>query len=239
MIVTVSVSQVFPATDPIAIDLLRLMCGCSDIFHVSKWIFGSKQRPKQFGAVLIAHGRTMLQVRLLASFVHESLSVLQHLTDCPGFDSLRSQLPDDCARDLVALQSIKLKGEAFSSRDWGVNEVILRSRHTASFHYDIKQMEETLKRWSADQFRFGEKGYFVVEFDDQLEGALAYYAIADLVRAEISFGLTNEKYEENLKDLLDIMRRVTGTVQALFFAYVELHDLHDFVSRRGPSDNVG
>jgi len=234
MIIKMDVARVFPATDPVAIDLLRLMCGCCDLFHVTKWILGSMQRPKEFGGVVIAHGKTMLQFRLLASYLHESLSVLHHLIDCPGFEVLRSLLPLDNIRHLAELHNIKLKGEGFTSKDWGVSEVIRRSRHTASFHYDIKETQEALNRWTTDGFRFGKEGYFVVELDKNQEKAWSYYAIADLVRAEISFGLTNENLDKNNKDLLDLVGRLTGLVQRLFFAYVDHRNLHDFVSRRGP-----
>ena len=209
MIVKINIGQVFPATDPIAIDLLRLMCGCCDLFHVAKWIFGSMQRPKEFGGVVVAHGKTMLQFRLLASYLHESLNVLQHLVNCPEFYVLRSLLNQDNTHDLAELQNIRLKGEAFTSKDWGISEVIRRARHTASFHYDIKETREALNRWTTDEFKFGKEGYFVVELDRTQEKAWPYYAIADLVRAEISFGLTNENFDKNNKDLLDLVRRLT------------------------------
>jgi hypothetical protein len=238
LVVTFDVSRVFPSNDPLAIDLLRLMCGCSDIFHVEKWIFSeNREKSKELAESAIRTGRVMLQFRLIASFLCESLKVLRDLTKRPRFAELRALLSRNGIRELERLQAIVIDGIGYSSQNWNVDEVIRRARNAASFHYDTKETEEALKRWPASGYKQGKEGDFVVEFNDQ-DQAWPYYAFADLIRAEACFGFKNENYDKNLRDLSEIVSVLKGLVQNLFFAYIEQNNLGAFVQRSGPSQNI-
>src|SRR5262249_39667221 len=118
-----------------------LMAGCNDIHFLEEWANGTKHIPKSHSAQVLASGRNALQLRLMYSFLHESLRVVSELTKRSEFEKLRPLLGHDGEHALTQLMSIKLSRLDPTNKDWGINESILRARHTATVHYDIEKSE--------------------------------------------------------------------------------------------------
>jgi hypothetical protein len=222
------ISKVFPIDDAIAIDILRLMSGCNDIYFLEEWVKGHMRMPTHRDALSLATGRNALQMRLLYSVLHESLVVIHQLKGRAGFEKLEPLLDDTGKEALRELLTIKLKEFDFENQDWGINEAILRARHKTTFHYDPDKLKEALQRWLLDHSE-KEESYIVIQEKDRILGTWPYYAVADMVRAEVAFGIRNPNHSDNLNRAFDLMRCLAAFTDNLFRAYVEDRKLNDFI----------
>jgi hypothetical protein len=234
---SILISGMFPTNDPIAVDLLRLMSGCNDIYFIEEWTNGTKKIPKSREAVSVAAGRNGLQLRLMYSFLHESLCVLRDLKSRPQFEKLRHLLGNDGEKALTDLLSIKLEGINFTRRDWGINESILRARHTATVHYDFERTKEALDRWLTDNGS-NEESYIVFREKSRPFGKWPYYSIADMARAEIAFGISNENHANNLIRALELMQLVETFTDCLFTAYIKDRGFEKFMKPNDLSKKI-
>jgi hypothetical protein len=167
-------------------------------------------------------------MRLLYSVLHESLVVIQQLNGRAGFERLESLLDDTGKEALRELLTIKLKEFDFENQDWGINEAILRARHKTTFHYDPDKLKEALQRWLRDHSE-KEESYIVIQEKDRILGTWPYYAVADMVRAEVAFGIRNPNHSDNLNRAFDLMRCLAAFTDNLFRAYVEDRKLNEFI----------
>src|SRR5262245_2484153 len=222
------ISKIFPIEDPIAIDILRLMSGCNDIYFLEEWVKGHMQTPTDRHALGIATGRNALQMRLMYSVLHESIVVIHQFRQRAGFEKLEQLLDGSGKEALGQLLTIKLKGLDFENQDWGINEAILRARHKTTFHYDPDKLKEALQRWLRDHSE-KEESYIVIQEKDRILGTWPYYAVADMVRAEVAFGIRNANHSDNLDRAFDLMRCLAAFTDSLFRAYVEERKLHEFI----------
>jgi hypothetical protein len=209
----------FPVDDVIAIDLLRLMSGCNDIYFLQEWATRTKQIPRSHIAPIAAAGRNALQLRLLYSFLHESLSVIRDLKERPQFQKLRSSISDEGKQALDALLAVELKRKP-TDRDWKTNESILRARHTATFHYDSEKVKEALNRWLTNHGT-NEEAYIVRQEKTGLFGEWSYYSVADMVRSEIVFGIRNPNHQSNVREAITLMKHLGTFTHSLFIAYIK------------------
>jgi hypothetical protein len=88
------ISKVFPIDNPMAIDILRLMSGCNDIYFLEEWVKGHMRTPTHRDALSLATGRNALQMRLMYSVLHESLVVIHQLKRRAGFEKLEPLLDE-------------------------------------------------------------------------------------------------------------------------------------------------
>jgi hypothetical protein len=121
-----------------------------------------------------------------------------------------------------------LKEFDFENHDWGINEAILRARHKTTFHYDSAKLKEALQRWLRDHSE-KEESYIVIQEKDRILGTWPYYAVADMVRAEVAFGIHNPNHSENLNRAFDLMRYLAAFTDSLFRAYLEERKLTKYV----------
>src|SRR5882672_6327950 len=141
---SVRIFDMFPVDDPIAIDILRLMFGCNDTYLVEQWANGTKAIPTNLGAQVITAGRNTLQLRLLCSFLIVSLEVLDGLLKRTEFEPIRTLLSFEGQSALSKLSEMRLRKVPPSASGWGVNETMLRARHTATAHYDFEKARDAL-----------------------------------------------------------------------------------------------
>jgi hypothetical protein len=142
---SVLIAKVFPPDDRVAVDVLRLMSVCNDIYFVEEWVSGHKTIPKDRHALTVASGRNALQVRLMYSFLYEGIRVVNEIAKEPEFLKLRPTLDNDAETAFTQLLSVKLNDQ-WKNRDWGLSEAISRARNTATFHYDRERIREALQR---------------------------------------------------------------------------------------------
>lgn len=227
-ILSVNISGMFPANDPVALDVLRLMSGCNDTYFIEEWSNGTKQIPKEMGAMIIAVGRNAFQLRLMCSFLHESLCVIRDLTGREEFETLRTLFDNDGQKALSELLKIRLKGSDLSAKDWDVTDSILRARHTATFHYDFAKVQDALNKWVADHGS-NEAAYILHRDRASMLANATYYAIADMARAEMSFGIGNPNFRKNLQTALDLLQYLHTFTDQLFHAYIRHRNLENYI----------
>src|SRR5438093_1374580 len=226
---SVLIAKVFPPDDPVAVDILRLMSVCNDVYFVEEWVNGHKSIPKDRNALTVASGRNALQVRLLYSFLYEGLKVMNELANQPQFLKLRPTLDDDAETAFARLLSIKLKDQ-WKNRNWGLSEAISRARNTATFHYDRERVREALQRW-LDDHGSNEQSLVMFQKKSRPFGTWPYYSIADMARAEIAFGIRNPNHADNLKQAIELMKCLELFTDNLFLAYVKDRNLSEYVRR--------
>ncbi len=225
-IFSLRIFDVFPKDDPIAIDILRLMFGCNDTYLIEEWANGTKAIPANTGAQVIAAGRNTLQLRLLCSFLSVWLEVLDGLIKRPGFEALCTLISSEGQLALSKLSKIQLKKVAPSARGWGVNETMLRARHTATAHYDFEKARDALLKWRSNH---GPTEAGPVVFRQGLGGSDPFYGIADMAIAEMSFELGNPNFWENVDGILELIHALRVFVDSLFWAFIKDRNLHDFI----------
>jgi hypothetical protein len=211
------IGKVFPATDPIAIDLLRLMAGYNDLHFIMEWFEAHRTEAVNENVRRIATGRVSLQLRLMYSFLHESLVVINKMARRPEFKELLTHLNDEGKTALESLLTVKLNGVKEGENTF--NERLLHARHTATFHYDEQKFMRVLEDWIKVR-RSNEKSYFIDVSDDRLTGSLNYYLIADQIRADLSFGLRNPKQREEMQTMLAFTRSLSAFLSTVFQTYV-------------------
>lgn len=184
--------------------------------------------PTHRDALSLATGRNGLQMRLMYSVLHESLAVIHQLKGRAGFEKLEQLLDGAGKKALGELLTIKLKEFEFENQNWGINEAILRARHKTTFHYDSDKLKEAPQRWLLDHSE-KEESYIVIQEKNGILGTYPYYAVADMVRAEVAFGIRNPNHSENLNRAFDLMRCLASFTDSLFRAYVEQRKLTEFI----------
>jgi hypothetical protein len=222
----VRIFDMFSVEAPIAIDILRLMFGCNDIYLVEQWANDTKATPTNKGAQIITTGRNTLQLRLLCSFLIVSLEVLDALTKRSGFEALRLLLTDEGQLALSKLSEIRLAKFEFSTSDWEVNETILKARHTATAHYDFNKARDVMLKWRGKHSPT-EAGPIV--FRHGLDGSDPYYGIADMAIAEMSFELGGRNFRQNVDGIFALLHSLRVVVDAIFWAYVKDRNLESFI----------
>lgn len=233
-IVRFELAKLFPTGSPIAIDILRLMGGCNDIYQLIEWVKDNKQKlPEESGNRSILVGRFWLQTRLLMSCFYESLTVIQQVTKRPEFSSLRPLLGENAERDLQELEKLKISGLSYRDSGWGLDEALARARNKTTFHYDPAQIEHTLRSW---QTKYPNQRGDIVIAGEELP---PYYDIVELIRTEISFGIRNPQHDENWQRLLKMLGALNRFVACLFFAYVDHSGLGDALRRVTNPPNAG
>jgi hypothetical protein len=86
------IEKTFPPSDPLAIDILRLMAGYNDMALVIEWLEEHLKEPEEFNEKTWAAGRLDLQLRLLFAMMHETLNVLVEIQKQQDFPKLEKGL---------------------------------------------------------------------------------------------------------------------------------------------------
>lgn len=217
------VPKVFPPNDPLAIHLLLLMAAYNDFVHLTEWIDNPWTEPRDEGETKISAGREFLQLRLMCSFLHEMIDVLNSLLRLPEFISLleKGLLEDKGIQALERLKSMKKRPL--------VKNLFDRTRDKATFHYDKDKFQETLSRVIE---RYDAAKIVLVEHTAELSEISYYYPLPDHLRLRIGFGLDREdnpkpQLDEAMKAVEDLLGDFAVFLDHFHKAYIKDRRLED------------
>jgi len=209
--ITFPIENSFPPSDPLAIDILRLMAGYNDLALIIEWQEDYLKEPPDTNDKTWAAGRLDMQLRLLYSVMHETLNVLQDIQKQPDFPKLERRLDSNGRDALNSLQQIR------NGQDELGRKFLTLSRNKTAYHYDHNQFKDGLKRLID---RFGRDCTGNLFFMEHKSGREQYYfPLADMIRAEITQGLTGAANKEYLDKLLALTRSFGIFMESLLIAY--------------------
>jgi hypothetical protein len=205
------IEKAFPSSDPFAIDILRLMAGYNDMALVIEWLEGHLKEPEDSNEKSWAAGRLDLQLRLLFAMMHETLNVLAKIEKRSAFQKIEKTLDSNGQTALAYLRQIKGGQDKFG-------EALLKlSRNKTTYHYDYDQFKDGLKRLIN---RFGKDSEIGLLFIKTQSGQEQYYfMLADVIRAEVTQGITGAANKEYLEKLLGLTRSFGAFIESLLIAY--------------------
>lgn len=220
--ISLPIAATFPPSDPLAVDLLRLMAGYNDMALVIEWLEAHLKEPEDFNEKTWAAGRLDLQIRLLFGMMHESLNVLVGIQKQPDFPKLESTLDRNGQSALAYLRQIE------NGQDKLGKTLLAITRHKTAYHYDYNEFREGLQRLLQ---RFGNDSSANLLFIEGNSGQEQYYfMLADIIRAEITQGLTDADNKQYLDKLLQLTRSFGTFIESLLKAYASIRNLNIDIS---------
>ena len=203
------VPQVFPPNDPLAIHLLLLMAAYNDFVHVTEWIDNPWTESTDEGEKKIFAGREFLQLRLMCSFLHETIDVINSLLRLPAFNVFleKNLLEDAGSQALERLKSMKKRPL--------INNLFDRTRNKATFHYNKDEFQETLSRVIE---RYTSAQIVLIEHTAESSQISYYYPLPDHLRLRISFGFERE---DDPKPQLDEAVKAAGDLLGDFAIFLD------------------
>jgi len=209
--VSFPIEKTFPPSDPLAIDLLRLMAGYNDLALVIEWLEEHLEEPDDQHEKSWAAGRLDLQLRLLFAIMHEILNVMEDLQGRPGFPQLEKRLNEKGRIALGYLRRIR------TGQDNLGKKMVAMTRHKTAYHYDHNEFREGLTRLLDG---FGRDSTTNLLFVEHKSGSEQYYfLLADMIRAEITQGLTGEANKEYLDKLRELTSSFGVLMESFLIAY--------------------
>ena len=206
-----NVSETFPPSDPLAVDLLRLMAGYNDLAFVVEWVEAHLTEPDDDNEKTWAAGRLDLKLRLLYAIMYETLSVLDQMPHEDGFSRLERQLNQSGRSALTRLQQVRTGEDDVGKRLLNI------TRHKIAYHYDHGLFKKALSQVIE---RSGKTGRINLMFIKGMSGREQYYCfLADVVRAKISDDLVGGDTKRSLDTLLDLTRTFGTFLESFLIAY--------------------
>jgi hypothetical protein len=205
------IEKTFPPSDPLAIDVLRLMAGYNDVALVIEWLEEHLKEPEEFHEKTWAAGRLDLQLRLLFAMMHELLNVIEDIQKRPGFPQLEKGFDDNGQNALGYLRQIRTGQDDLGRR------LLALTRNKTAYHYDHVEFREGLKRLLD---HFGSNSPATILFIEGESGQEQYYfMLVDAIRAETTHGLTGAENKQYLDKLLELTRSFGTFIESLLEAY--------------------
>lgn len=227
-----TVAEVFPPSDPMAIDLLRLMAIHNDLSFVADWMRAHLKPASRPGTTEVAASRWFFLQRLFSALVAELVATLGTIENASHFRKLESALDRDGRGALGQLRAVQ------KDRAHPVFKALHRTRNKAAFHFDAKQFKVALNRMLADWGQDTESILIYEPEPDGKERGRIYYALADQVTTEISFGLPRPGQSpldhEMFHAAIDLHGALTQFIESAVSAYMRLRGLGNVLRERLP-----
>ena len=192
-----SIPLSFPASDPIAIDLLRLMAAYNDLIALAEWVSEDKDLTDDEADKIIRIDRRFLKLRMIASFFYEALMVLQELEREPDFKGqLAKKLSIEGRDALKRLRAVRC------GRDPSIRHLLDRTRNLATFHYLKSPYKDALSRMSPSHKPFA----VVIRYEDG--DARRWYPLAEHLKLETAFAIGTQDVDSFLETVETITQRL-------------------------------
>jgi len=217
-LISFRVGDVFPADDPVAIALLRLMTFHDDLSVVGDLMRANMTIPAGRGSLQIAASRWFFLQRVFGGLVAELVRTLSNTLTDGQFRQLIEALDADGRDALRRLEAIPRDVQH------PVYRVLERTRNKATFHQDPGEYADVLRRWGPDA-----ESSFVFESEPDVENlGHTYYGLADAVATEIAYGLPTSGVplvHEAFHAAVDLHAALTTFVDSAFVAYCRLRGI--------------
>jgi hypothetical protein len=186
-----SIPLSFPADDPIAIDLLRLMAAYNDLIALAEWVSADRDLADDKADRIIQVDRRFLKLRMIASFFHEAMKVLEELEQEPDFEAqLERRLSTEAQESLKRLRTVRC------GRDPSMRDLLNRTRNQATFHYLKSPYKEGLSRIPPSH------GPFPVVIRYEGGDNRRWYTLAEHLKLEKAFSIGTQD-EDSLLGTID------------------------------------
>ncbi len=174
------VKEVFPPSDLLGMDILRLMAAYNDLIHIMDWTRAFKGSKKEGTTRKIALSRFSLQLRLSLSLLLEAVEVIKQMKSLDEFENFRSTLsePGKDALDYIT--------EAIDPFEESLLQLMDRIRNKTTFHYIRKEFQDAIKEFKKKR---GENVQSSFIFEGKEPNVRAYYLLADHLREAAGFGI--------------------------------------------------
>ena len=192
-----SIPLSFPADDPIAIDLLRLMAAYNDLIALAEWASADKYLDDDKTDKIIRAGRRFLKIRMIASFFYEAMKVLQELESEPDF---KRQLVKRLSR--VGLEALKRLRAVRCGKDPSIRDLLDRTRNLATFHYLKDPYKKALSRIRPSHNPFP----VVIRYEDG--DKRRWYPLAEQLKLETAFTIGTNDGDSSLDTIDTITQRL-------------------------------
>ena len=192
-----SIPLSFPADDPIAIDLLRLMAAYNDLIALAEWASVDKSLTDDEADNIIRIDRRFLKLRMIASFFYEAMKVLEELESEPDF---KGQLVKRLSR--AGLEALKRLRAVRCGEDLSIRHLLDRTRNLATFHYLKPPYKKALSHMSPSHKPFP----VVIRYEDG--DARRWYPLAEHLKLETAFAIGTQDMDSLLETFETITQRL-------------------------------
>jgi hypothetical protein len=210
-ILSFPISDVFPVSDPVAMDLLCLIAGYTDLEFLTEWLDEHLPVPDGPAERAVAADRWFLQLRFITSILYEILNVLDNAS--PEFKRIEESLDEE---GKVALGKLR---EVRSGPDKTLEKLLDRTRNRGTFHYDKDQLKKGLERFKSG---YGNdcKSTLIIKKDSQ--GDRPHHSLAEQVRTEMAFGFIGKgEARPELDAATDLLEHLKIFLDSAFQAYLQ------------------
>lgn len=203
-----SIPLSFPADDPIAIDLLRLMAAYNDLIALAEWASSDKYLDDDKADKIIRAGRRFLKIRMIASFFYEAMKVLEELEIEPDFKTqLVKRLSKKGQEALKRLRTVRC------GRDPSIRDLLDRTRNLATFHYLTDPYKKALSRIRPSQNPFP----VVIRYEDG--DKRRWYPLAEQLKLASAFTIGTNDGDSPLDTIDTITQRLDDLALVLDESY--------------------
>ncbi len=205
------VQRVFPPSDKLGLDMLRLMAAYNDIGRVIDWLRAEPANQKNERARKISSARRSMLLRLLVSFLHEAYKVIDEMENLDTFPRLETLLDKQGREALSKIRQQKAKA------DQTIPELMRRARDKATFHYLRPYFADAIKEFKAKR---GEDIQSSFIFERTSGGIRSYYLLADHLRDAIAFGVVSpQQAEAMMREMAKVQGYIVRFLDRAMLAY--------------------
>jgi hypothetical protein len=203
-----TITRSFPADDPVAIDLLRLMAAYNDLIALAEWASVDKDLPDDRLDKIIQIQRRFLKLRMIASFFYEAMDVLHDLEREVDF---KTHLRNSFSRQ--GLDALRRLRRVRCGRDPSIRDLLDRTRNQATFHYIRSEYQKALTRISSSHSPFS----VVIRYEEG--NARRWYPLAEHLKLKMAFAIGTHDGDS----LLDTVDSITQRLDDLALVLDESH----------------
>jgi len=219
--VSIKVAQVFPVDDPLALDLLRIMAALNDLGFIAEWHDGTRSPTTSKERTIIQGSRFFLQVRLISSFLHEAFKVIGEITQLPEFNILHQQMEEEGRKALTRIKDVN------DGNNPALKKLLSVTRSRTTFHYDRNLMNKSLKKLLG---RYGHDAESTIVLRQKGSpsnpiSTRPNFTIAEEVRLEGSFGMTNPDLGKKIQPIFDLVDDLNTFLNHAFTAFCDQRGL--------------
>jgi hypothetical protein len=217
-----SIEKAFSPSDPVAVDLLRLLAAYNDFSSVDEWLLQDLSKDNEelsfISKIHFTVSKIDLQLRLLGSILHEAILTIDEFADSPSSQAVLRELDSVGMSTLQKLRAIPKGTDQFS------RTVLAVTRHKLSYHYDKTVFEQGLR--AIIQSHEPDKQTDLLLLHAEAPRRSFYFALADDLRREaLQKHSKDGKSHPELQILFETHDMFRNLLRQLLAIYAKQRDL--------------
>jgi hypothetical protein len=223
-IITFVASILFPPSNPLAMDILRLMSAYNDLSEVVDWMIGMGAAGGKRIAWKRARIRMSIQNRILLGLLHEAFVVLDQMQGTQEFKVLEEKFLSGGGKEALMILRLANSGGTESIRSR-----LSDGRNQVAFHYDREAFEKGATVFSRMFVeKDGAESTMIYERNSR-----AYFYYAEQVRENVGYGFNEVdgdaqiavKLGQYLTESKKLAHKMGGFLDELLLAYTQMNNL--------------